>query len=109
MIKLDEEVFGTLAICAVRYCMGRQTYMPSAIRSIVRPHLKELADNDIGVLINDCENQRSHGSYGDEIIDKPGWIKWEQELKAERSRRISAEAEEDRFAAAGIGQAFNPD
>ena len=30
-------------------------------------------------------------------------------MSEERSRRISAEAEEDRIAAAGIGQAFNPD
>ena len=109
MIKINKELFGTLAICAIRYCQGRMTYMPDWVRGIVRPHLRELTDKDLAVLINDCEDQRRHGSYGDEKIDKPGWIKWEQELKSERSRRIRAEAEEDRFAAAGIGQAFNSD
>ena len=87
MIKIHKELFGTLAICAIRYCQGRMTYMPDWVRGIIRPHLRELTDKDLAVLINDCEDQRSRGSYGDEKIDKPGWIKWEQELKAERERR----------------------
>jgi hypothetical protein len=33
-IKLDQENFGTLAICAIRYCQGRQTYMPSLVQGI---------------------------------------------------------------------------
>jgi len=87
IIKIDEELFGTLAISAIRYCQGRQTYMPERVRAIIRPHLKELSDKDIGVLINDCDFQRRCNAYGDEIIDKPGWLKWEEELKAERERR----------------------
>lgn len=60
--------------------------------------------------------------YEDKEIDEIGntlidWIEisgvthWMPlpELPKDRSRRISAEAEEDRIAAAGIGQAFNPD
>ena len=109
MIKISKELFGTLAICAIRYCQGRQTYMPDWVRDIIRPHLKELSDKDLGVMINDCNFQKRTNSYGDELIDKPGWIKWEQELKAERSRRIRAEAEEDQLIVAGIGQAFNSD
>lgn len=89
MIKIDEGKFGTLAICAVRYCQGRQTYMPDTIRGIVRPHLKELSDKDLAVMINDCDYQRGTNSYGDETIDKPGWLRWEQELKAEKERRNS--------------------
>ena len=87
MIKIDEELFGTLAICAIRYCQGRMTYMPDRVRGIVRPHLKELSDKDLGVMINDCDFQRKTNNYGDETIDRPGWLKWEEELKAERERR----------------------
>ncbi len=29
MSKLLNDDFGTLAICAIRYCHGRQTYMPA--------------------------------------------------------------------------------
>ena len=37
-ITLNPEEFATLAICAIRYCHGRQTYMPSLVQGIIRPH-----------------------------------------------------------------------
>ena len=39
------------------------------------------------IMIADCERQREYNDYGNETIDKPGWVKWEQELWAERDRR----------------------
>lgn len=87
MIKLKIEDFFTLAICAIRYCYGRMTYMPDLVRSIIRPHLKELSDKDLNVMIEDCNFQERMHLYGDERIDKPGWIKWREELIAERERR----------------------
>ena len=85
--KLDQDDFGTLCICAIRYCHGRQSYMPDLVRLIVRPHLKELSDKDLDVMIADCSFQRIFNLYGDPVIDKPGWIGWEQELLKERERR----------------------
>lgn len=61
--------------------------MPSLVRSIVRPHLQELSDKDLGVMIADCDFQRSFNLYGDPRIDKPGWLNWEQELLQEQKRR----------------------
>jgi hypothetical protein len=89
MISIDEELFGTLAICALRYSQGRRTYIPDEVRRIIRPHLSELNDKTLGVLINDCEYQRKYDIYGDELIDKPDWLKWEKELLEERVRRQS--------------------
>ncbi len=87
MIKINPTDFATLAICAIRYCQGRQTYMPDLVRSIVRPHLSEIADRDIKVMLDDCDYQETFKLYGDERIDKPGWLKWRQELVAEKERR----------------------
>ena len=87
MIKINPTDFATLAICAIRYCHGRQTYMPDLVRSIVRPHLSEIADRDIKVMLDDCDYQETFKLYGDERIDKPGWLKWRQELAEERERR----------------------
>ena len=42
MIALTPEDFATLAICAIRYCHGRQTYMPGLVQRIIRPHLAEI-------------------------------------------------------------------
>lgn len=86
-IEINQEDFGALCVCAVRYCQGRQTYMPSLVRGIVREHLGELSDKDLDVMINDCEFQERMDLYGDERIDKPGWLVWKEELLAEREKR----------------------
>ena len=87
MSKLLNDDFATLAICAIRYCHGRQTYMPDLVRGIVRQHLTELSDKDLTVMIEDCNFQERFHLYGDERIDKPGWLKWKTELIAEKERR----------------------
>ena len=87
MIQIDEASFGTLAICAIRYCQGRQTYMPSLVQGIVMGHLKELSDKDLQIMLNDCEDQEKYNLYGDEVIDKPGWLKWKEDLLKEKERR----------------------
>lgn len=91
LIEIDEEDLGTLCICAVRYCQGRRTYMPDLVRSIVRPMLGKLSNKDIYVLIEDCKFQERCGLYGDELIDKPDWIKWKSELEHEYERRKEEE------------------
>ena len=90
MIKLSQDDFSTLAICAIRYCHDRQTYMPDLVRGIIRPHLPDLSGKNLGVMIEDCGYQERMKLYGDERIDKPGWIKWADELKAEKERRECA-------------------
>lgn len=93
MIKgINQEDFGTLCICAIRYCHGRQTYMPGLVQSIVAPHLSDLSDKDLAVMINDCGYQERMNLYGDERIDKPGWIRWKELLLTEKRRR---EGEQD--------------
>ena len=88
MIKnITQEDFGTLCICAIRYCHGRQTYMPDLVRGIIVPRLPDLSDKDLGVMINDCDYQERFNLYGDERIDKPGWLRWKEILLAERERR----------------------
>lgn len=86
-VRISPKDFGTLAICAIRYCQGRQTYMPSLVQGIVRGHLKELSDKDLAVMINDCDYQEEFNLYGSETIDKPGWLKWKEDLLKERERR----------------------
>lgn len=86
-IDISQEDFGTLCICAIRYCQGRQTYMPSLVQDICKGYLKELSDKDLAVMINDCRFQRSMNLYGDEHIDKPDWLKWEEILLEEKGRR----------------------
>ena len=86
-MTINEEDFRALAICAVRYCQGRQSYMPGLIQGIVLRHMDDLDDNTINVLLQDCADQERWNRYGDERIDKPGWIHFQEKLGEERIRR----------------------
>lgn len=86
-IDIGKRDFATLCICAIRYCHGRQTYMPSLVQRIVGEHLKEISRSDLQVMLDDCDFQRRMCLYGDEKIDKPDWLRWEQKVKDEIERR----------------------
>lgn len=86
-LEVDEQDFGTVCVCALRYAMGRETYMPSLVRDFVRPLLPKICNKSLAVMIQDCGFQRKTNTYGNETIDKPGWLKWEQELIMEQKRR----------------------
>ena len=92
MINISQEDFGTLCICALRYCHGRRSYMPSLVQKIVGRHIEEFSDNTIKVMVDDCQFQRNMDLYGDEC-DKIDWLKWEQTVKDEQTRRTIEESE----------------
>lgn len=85
-MKIESENFGILAICAIRYCQGRQTYMPELVRSIIREYITEVTDKDLQVMINDCESQAMWGDYGSDY-DKRGWLEWKDFLINEQKKR----------------------
>ena len=86
-IEIGQRDFATLCICAIRYCQGRQTYMPSLVQGIVREHFSELSDRDINVMLDDCKFQEQMNLFGDPNIDKPDWIRWRNDLEKEQERR----------------------
>ena len=91
-IEISQDNLGTLCICAIRYCMGRMSYMPSLVQGIVSGLLPHLSDQTIGVMRDDCDFQRRTKQYGDERIDKPGWIRWRDLLEEEKARRKANES-----------------
>lgn len=86
---------GLILVCAVRYALGRQSYMPMVVQGYIRRHRDWLDERDIGVMIRDIrEADRIHeythtdgttytvDGLGDTKIDRPGWIeflKWLEE------------------------------
>ena len=87
-IDLQDENFGAVINCAIRYCIGRQTYMPHLVVDYVRPLLPNLSDRTVKVMWNDI---RSAPSYGDVNIDEPMWMGFLEELVAELNRRDGVE------------------
>lgn len=86
-ITLDDEDMGTLCICALRYCMGRKTYMPSLVTEICIGLLPTFDDKDLYVMLRDCGFIFDNGLYGDERIDKPTWERWQEGIRREMARR----------------------
>ena len=86
-ITLTEDDFGTLCICAIRYCHGRQTYMPSLVQGIVTQHLDDLSDKDVYVLLQDCDFQEQFHLFGDDRVDKPNWLKYRAIIEVECDKR----------------------
>ena len=83
-IAPDDEDFGLILNCAVRYAIGRQTYVPSSVCSFITPLLPKLSDRTLWCLEKDIA---SADSYGDKKIDKPVWMKLLSDIKDEISRR----------------------
>ena len=55
MIKIPDQNndFGAVLICAVRYCIGRQTYMPGLVMDFIRPLLPKLDSKTLTVMERD--------------------------------------------------------
>lgn len=53
-MDLKKDEFGTLAVCAVRYAIGRMTYMPDLVMHILIPRIPEMKTNDLIPIVNAC-------------------------------------------------------
>lgn len=80
MIDISNEDFGTLCICALRYCHGRKTYMPSLVQEIVSAHFKDLNSRELTVIANDERSQKDMEIWGDDC-DKVDWQKFYRGLE----------------------------
>ena len=87
MFNIEPDDMGTLCVCAIRYCQGRQTYMPALVQEIVISQLQKLPDQTIEVMLRDCDYQRKYNLYGDHGIDMPKWLLFEKSVRAEQERR----------------------
>ena len=89
-IEISKEDFGTLCICALRYCMGRRTYMPSLVQDIVRKHFDDLTGRDIRVIADDKRYQTTANLWGDEW-DKTDWLKFWNVLEKYTGNKVTNE------------------
>lgn len=87
-MRLEKNDIGMLMVCAIRYCHGRQTYMPTTIQKIVLNHLDSVDDKHLKILLDDCKFQGETNNYGDVSVDKPSWLKYRDEIQKEYDRRM---------------------
>lgn len=72
-IRNDED-FGSVLVCAVRYALGRRTYMPSVVADFVSSIAGELSVRTLTVIKNDILAAKDRNMLGDENIDAPVWL-----------------------------------
>lgn len=90
----DVSDLGALMICAVRYAIGRESYMPSLVQGFIRRYPQAVTENVKSVILRDIEeNDRitehdlvdgkkmTIDHLGDTKIDRPGWIAFRDWLR----------------------------
>ena len=99
--KVYDEDMGAIAICAVRYALGRESYMPSLVQDFVRRHPEIIDANIKAVMIRDINEADTIHKYtlpsgeemhidglGSTLIDRPGWIKFRQWLESIETEEV---------------------
>lgn len=82
-IDLPDNDFVCVLISAVRYCIGRRTYMPETVTRWIMGHCKgQLSANTVSVMIRDINEAATQVRLGDEC-DVLTWEAFRQWLKRE--------------------------
>ena len=84
--EIPESEMELVLICAVRYGLGRKTYVPSSLCQIINSTIQKLSNNTVRVLIRDIEGHGERFSYGMDF-DKKEWMGALDALKSEQERR----------------------
>ncbi len=76
---------GALAICALRYCVGRRTYMPGLITDWVKRHWSKLSANDQNVIRNDIQSAIASRELG-HACDIETWNSFWEWIQAQQAK-----------------------
>ena len=74
-IQVNQSDLGTLMVCALRYCVGRATYMPSLVMDITKKHWDFLSEKDKQVIARDVREAIERGNLGHDC-DVTEWNKF---------------------------------
>jgi len=86
-VDVRQDEFGCIINCAVRYALGRRTYMTHLVAEYVQQFIPFITDKTLYVLDHDITDQKHSGGYGDDRIDKPVWMQLLQRVIEEENRR----------------------
>ena len=95
--------FGIICLCAMRYALGRQSYMPSLVQDFIRGHIGEIDSGTIEIMIRDINEEDKITEHtmpdghilkfdglGDTKIDRPGWERFRAFLKERLKEKKNA-------------------
>lgn len=73
MVDPTNDDFGAVCNCAVRYCLGRRSYMPSLVCGYITPLLPELTDTTLECFERDITERKRTGFYFGDSYDYKTW------------------------------------
>lgn len=89
-IKINSDqidLFGAVLNCAVRYCIGRMTYMPGLVTDWIMQHCHGLLTaKTIGVMKRDIDEARAGDGLG-MSCDYATWLRFRDWLDKEEALR----------------------
>lgn len=84
---ITDPQLGIIATCAIRYAMGRKTYMPSLVIDFVKRNWKEFTNKDKTLFLRDVEAELRHFEGMDEKMgmdyDHQGWVNFKEWMENE--------------------------
>ena len=88
----DVADFGLIVISAIRYAIGRMTYMPSIVCEFTLRYLPMLNSKTIDIIIRDITEKQEY--FQDKLADQELWQNLRTKAEEEKARRISKEQRE---------------
>ena len=85
-VEMDKN-FQEILVSAVRYALGRMTYIVGLTVDYIMPMIQNLKTKYINIMIDDITYQGEYYGYGMEM-DRKDWMRLLAGLKAERDRRL---------------------
>lgn len=80
---IDSEIY----LCAMRYALGRRTYVVDEVCNAIKAHIRDLDAKDIWVMERDLCYAELGNNLGDPTIDAPRWRELMNALEDELERR----------------------
>lgn len=85
--------FELMMVCALRYSIGRESYMPSITIDYIRYLIPMLSVNTLFILQRDItEEVERYNRSGWDIFMKDEWLKLADDIRNEHTRRKAEEA-----------------
>lgn len=87
MISVTRD-FELMIVCALRYSIGRESYMPSIAIDYIRYLIPIISANTLFILQRDIKEEiERYDRGGWEIFMKDEWLKLADDIRKERTKR----------------------
>ena len=86
-VDVGEDDLGAVFNFAIRYCIGRYTYAPGIAFDVITPMIPYLNDRTLIVMARDIREADERKKLGDEVVDRPPWIKFVAQIEDELGKR----------------------